>query len=146
MKKTGVLILAAMAAAPTMAAAQIADSSDFGQLQQLLINILEFANTVLIPFIIGIGFLFFVWGMFRYFIAGGANEEKREQGKSLLIYATLGFVMIIIFFGVVNLITTSIGLEGETLKNVPSAVFEPEEEAEDDEDTTNEPRQPGVSK
>lgn len=90
-----------------------------GELGLLLQNIMIFANDVLIPFIISIGFLFFVWGMFRYFIAGGADEESREKGRSLMIHATLGFVIIIIFFGVVNMITSSLGLEGQTIDNVP---------------------------
>jgi len=81
----------------------------------LLRNILGFSNNVLIPFILGIGFLVFVWGMFRYFIAGGANDEAKEQGKSLMVYATLGFVLIIVFWGIVNLVATSTGLENETI-------------------------------
>lgn len=92
---------------------------DGGPFEELLGNILEFTNTTLIPFIIGIGFLVFVWGMFQYFIAGGANDESKEKGKSLMIYATLGFVLIIIFWGVVNLLAESTGLQGENIKSVP---------------------------
>lgn len=108
-----------IALGPIAVSAQIADSPNAGPFQDLLTNILVFANTVLIPFIIGIGFLTFVYGMFKYFILGGADDEKKEQGKSLMIYATMGFVMIIIFFGVVNLLTQSTGLEGETIRDIP---------------------------
>lgn len=111
---------AAFLALPMLASAQIADKADGGQFQDLLLNILEFTNTILIPFIIAIGFLVFVWGMFQYFIAGGANDEKKEAGKSLMIYATLGFVLIIVFWGVVNLLTQSTGLEGETINSTPN--------------------------
>ena len=58
--------------------------------------------------------------MFQYFIAGGANDEKKEQGKSLMIYATLGFVLIIIFWGIVNLLAGSTGFAGRTLENTPT--------------------------
>jgi hypothetical protein len=58
--------------------------------------------------------------MFQFFIAGGANEEKKEQGKSLMIYATLGFVLIIIFWGIVNLLTESTGLGGASIDNIPT--------------------------
>ena len=57
--------------------------------------------------------------MFQYFIAGGANDEAKEKGKSLMIYAVLGFVLIIVFWGIINLIANSTGLEGETADNVP---------------------------
>lgn len=107
---------------PVMALAQtgIADGPTAGAFQNLLSNILTFTNTVLIPFIIGIGFLVFVWGMFKYFIVGGANDDAKEQGKSLMIYATLGFILIIVFWGIVNLLATSTGLnEGLNTGLVP---------------------------
>jgi len=93
---------------------------DGGAFGALLNNILVFSNNVIIPFIIGIGFLVFVFGMFQFFIAGGANDEKKEQGKSLMIYATLGFVLIIVFWGIINLLTSSTGLDGDTVKNLPT--------------------------
>jgi hypothetical protein len=106
---------------PTFASARGFDPSG-GAFGDLLANILIFANNVLIPFIIGIGFLAFVWGMFKFFILGGADEEKKEQGKSLMIHATIGFVLIIVFFGVVNLLTESTGLSGDTIRNIPRVV------------------------
>jgi len=103
---------------PAFVSAQGFDPSG-GPFGDLLANILIFTNDVLIPFIIGIGFLAFVWGMFKFFILGGADDEKKEQGKSLMIYATIGFVLIIVFFGVVNLLTESTGLSGDTIRNIP---------------------------
>ncbi len=76
-------------------------------------SILDFVNTALIPFILGIGFLLFVWGMFQYFIAGGANDEAKEKGKSLMLYATLGFVLIIIFWGIINVVASGTGLASQ---------------------------------
>jgi hypothetical protein len=106
----------------SLRAAGIVDGTDGGAFGDLLGNILAFGNTVLIPFIIGIGFLFFVWGMFLYFIAGGHDEEKQKSGKQLMIYATLGFVLIIIFWGLVNFLASSIGLEGKTLEDIPQII------------------------
>jgi uncharacterized membrane protein YidH (DUF202 family) len=111
--------IVALSLLPSVVSAQIADSPNAGAFEDLLANILTFSNAVLIPFIIGIGFLVFVWGMFKFFILGGANDEKKEQGKSLMIYATIGFVVIIVFFGVVNLLSESTGLTGETVRNIP---------------------------
>lgn len=115
-----VLFILAAVFLPVAASAQgLANSSDAGPFQDLLENILAFSNDILIPFIIGIGFLVFVWGMFKFFIFGGANEESKEQGKSLIIWATIGFVMIIIFWGIVNLLTESTGLVDQELQNIP---------------------------
>jgi hypothetical protein len=93
-----------------------------GPFGTLLTNILGFSNNVLIPFILGIGFLVFVWGMFKFFIYGGADDDAKTSGKSLMVWATLGFVIIIIFWGVINLLASSTGLDNKPLENVPSAV------------------------
>jgi len=121
------LLSGAMFVLPFFASAQGSFTSPEGgggDFEILVKNILTFSDNVLIPFIIGIGFLAFVWGMFLFFIAGGANDEKKEKGKSLMIYAILGFVLIIIFWGIVNLISSSIGLEGgdiqETIPSLPT--------------------------
>lgn len=112
----------ALLALPVITNAQLASGdSDAGDFEIFLENILGFINGVLIPFIIGIGFLVFVWGMFWYFILGGADEEKRKQGRSLMIYATLGFVLIIVFWGIINLLTGALFSDNDLreLDNVP---------------------------
>jgi uncharacterized membrane protein YidH (DUF202 family) len=102
--------------------AQNSDFSADNEFKSFLTEILQFVNETIIPFIIGIGFLVFVWGMFKYFIYGGANDDEKAKGKSLMIYATLGFVLIVIFWGVVNLLASSTGFDGDSnrgLDNVP---------------------------
>ncbi len=89
-------------------------SSGAGPLQTLVVNVGKFASDILIPFVIGIGFLVFVWGMFKFFILGGANDEEKEKGKSLMIYATLGFVFILVFWGIVDFVIDTFGLSGES--------------------------------
>lgn len=119
MNRYSLIAITLLAGLPGLASAQLAVDGTGGPLAVMLANILTFGNTVVIPFIIGIGFLMFVWGMFQYFIAGGANDESREKGKKLMISATIAFVVIIIFFGAINLLTSSTGLEGQRIKNVP---------------------------
>lgn len=121
MKKHVLGALTLFTAIPAVSSAQglVSDASG-GPFGLLLDNIVVFADSVLVPFILGIGFLVFVYGMFQYFIVGGANEDAQTKGKELMIYAVLGFVLIIIFWGVVNLLAESTGLEGDVLRNVPS--------------------------
>lgn len=123
MKKIGFLAgSTSMLLLPVMALAAVTGGSTFDPnataFSDSLDNILTFINSFLIPFIIGVGFLAFVWGMFKYFILGGANEDSKESGKQLMIWATLGFVMIIIFWGIVNLFATSTGLSGDDITNL----------------------------
>ncbi len=81
-----------------------------GGFETLLVSILKFSNNILIPFILGIGFLVFVWGMFQYFIVGGASDDQKEKGKNLAIYSVLAFVLVIVFWGIINLIVGTLGL------------------------------------
>ncbi len=82
-------------------------------------NILTFIRGYVIPFILAIGFLIFVWGMFQYFIRGGANEEAKESGRSLIMYAIAGYVVILAFWGIVNILSSGIGLNEEGLETIP---------------------------
>lgn len=107
------LILAALFLPAFAFAGQFnATGGDFGI---FLRNVISFINGYIIPFILGIGFLFFVWGMFLYFIKGGADDDAKSQGKSLIIYATAGFVLIFIFWGLIELLARSTGFQDQTL-------------------------------
>lgn len=96
-----------------------------GPFSDMLANIAQIIDTILVPLLLTLGFLMFVWGMFKFFIVGGADEEARASGKSLMIYAVLAFVLIVSFWGLINFLSTSIGLEGETLNDLPSAIVTP---------------------
>lgn len=85
-------------------------SPDGGPVGTLLRNIVGFINQVLIPFILGVGFLFFVWGMFLYFIKGGDDDEAKTTGKSYIVYAAAGFVLIFIFWGLISVLVNGTGL------------------------------------
>lgn len=86
-------------------------------LQLFFTNLLTFINRAIIPFIVGIAFLFFIINVIRYFVIGAGNEDSREKARSLAIYGVFAFVFIIVFWGVVNLFASSIGLDG---KNAPT--------------------------
>lgn len=78
--------------------------------QSLFGNIITFIDRVLIPFLFGMAFLFFVINVFRYFIVGGGNPDAQESAKSLATYGVAAFVFLIIFWGIVNMLISSIGI------------------------------------
>lgn len=69
----------------------------------------EFFSDVVIPVLFGIAFLFFVINAVRFFIIGGHSEDGQEHAKSLMIYGLAAFVFLIIFWGIVELLTNSLG-------------------------------------
>ena len=81
-------------------------------LQLFILDVMDFINFVLIPFLFGIAFLIFVVNVIRYFVIESNNQEGREKAKNVAYYSVLAFVFIIIFWGIVNTLTYSLGLGG----------------------------------
>lgn len=98
------LLLAFLLALPLVSHAQ--------SLQTFLVNFTRFLGDTLVPFLIGIAFLFFAVNVVRFFVFGSDNQEGQEKAKALAIYSVLAFVIIIIFWGVINLLSSSLGLDG----------------------------------
>ena len=115
MKKT--LILGAsplvLLLLPFVASAQASNISDF---VNIIINII---NNTLVPLILAIAFIVFIWGVFRFFIAD--NEETKEKGKDLMVYGLIGFVVIISVWGIVNLLVNTFNLDDKPDFNLPEA-------------------------
>lgn len=102
MNKT--LIFTALFTLPLFASAQ--------SLQTIMSNTLLFINNYLIPFIFGIAFVIFVFNMVRYFVLGAGNSDIQEDAKSIIFYSIGAFVFIIIFWGIINLVIGTIGIDG----------------------------------
>lgn len=87
-------------------------SAQFGPIDTFFINILDFINGILVPVIFALALLVFLYGMFKFFILGGSDETERNKGKQLVLWAIIGFVLMVSIWGIVNMIAT--GLFGTT--------------------------------
>jgi len=67
-------------------------------------------NGILVPLLIAIAFITFLWGVYRYFILGADDDAKRQEGRTFVLYGIIGFVVIIAFWGLVGIVGTTIGL------------------------------------
>jgi hypothetical protein len=94
---------------PAVTFAQIsAGDGHAGQIGEFFGGVLGFINNIVLPVILGLAFLMFVWGVFKFFILGGSDEEAQAKGKSLMIYAVAGFVLILSFYGIVNIVVNGL--------------------------------------
>jgi len=116
MKKIGIYTLALVAIVlPGVAFGQ------FGEVNDFLDDVSSFINSTLIPLVFALALLLFIWGIFQYFILGGADEEKREDGKKLMLWAIVGFVVMVSVFGIVNLVAGGLGFsDDENIQNIPN--------------------------
>lgn len=122
MKKTGYILSALILTMPMLTFAQttgLADGSA-GNLGSLADGLTILINDYLVPLLMALAFLAFIWGMFQFFIAGASDPEKKEKGKAVMIYGVLGFVLIIILWGLVNFLAGATGLDNGTIA-IPSA-------------------------
>ena len=83
-------------------------------------NIIGFIDMVLVPLIFSITFIVFIWGIFQYFVAGGADEEKRKQGRQLALWGIIGFAIMLSVWGLVQLLVSSLGFQNQTRPNLPT--------------------------
>lgn len=79
-------------------------------IQEAVPAVLRFFNNTLIPFLIGIGFLFFVINVVRYFVIGGTTDDGKKKAKNLAIYSVAALVVLVVFWGTVNILANSLGL------------------------------------
>jgi hypothetical protein len=100
---------------PFLAFAQETDISFFE-------GIIDDINTLvdaLLPLVMGLALLFFLWGVFVYFIFGASDEEKRETGKKFMIYALVGLVLMVAVWGIVQLLINILGVDQGTTVETP---------------------------
>lgn len=103
---------------PLVTLAQGDSSSAQASFQTLIPTFVNFLFSAILPFLLGIAFLIFVWNVIRYFVLGSGSEDSREKARYLALYSIAGFIIIIIFLGVVRLLDDS--LKFSSVKNVGS--------------------------
>jgi len=59
----------------------------------------------LLPLLIAIGVIYFVWGVVSYVI--GDDEEAKEKGRNRIIYGIIGLAVIIGMWGLVKILTNT---------------------------------------
>ncbi len=95
---------------PFVAFAQINSVNEAGRI------VIDLINNVAVPIVFALAFIVFIWGIFQYFIQGGQDEEKRDAGKSLMLWGLIGFFVMVSVWGLVNILQGTFQLN----QNVPA--------------------------
>ena len=84
---------------------------------KLLCQFKEILNSI-IPVLVALGVVYFVFGVVQYVIADG--EEAKKKGKDRIIYGIIGFAIIVGLWGLVNIVVNTFGLNGTAAPAVES--------------------------
>ena len=86
----------------------------------LISDFITFINGTLVPLVFAVAFIFFLYGVARYFIAGAANPEQRKNGVQIIMYSIIGFAVMMSIWGLVNLLKNSFGLDSNSRPCLPT--------------------------
>ena len=71
-----------------------------------------------VPILIALGIVYFVWGVITYMIGG--DEEKKKEGRSKIIYGIIGLAVIVAVWGLVGVLTRTFGVNNSFKGNLPT--------------------------
>ena len=114
-------LLSAMAFGPLAALAQGLPTNTqptLSNVDTLLTNIRDLVNTAL-PIVIGLALLGFFWGLMKFVFAAG-DEEKKEEGKRIMIYGIVALFVMVAVWGLVGFIAGALGIGTGGSAPVPS--------------------------
>lgn len=110
--------LSAVFGAPFMATAQTGVNVTY--LQNYSNSITGVVNGILVPVLMAIAFIVFLWGVYKYFILGAADEKSRTDGRQFTLWGVIGFVVILSLWGIVNIFMSTLGLSVGTAPAYPT--------------------------
>lgn len=109
----------ASAMSPFIALAQDATVTSF---VKIIGFIHAFINTVM-PIIISLAVLYFVWNVFL-FVGAGDDEEKRKAARGKMIFGIIAIFVMVSVWGLVNILVNTFGLSNVTVSapDIPAVV------------------------
>lgn len=95
-----------------------ASSVDFGWINSIVTS-LSALITALVPVVIGLGLLFFIWGLVQYIAASG-DEAAKEEGKRKMIWGVIALFVIVAVWGLVALLGELVGVGQGSAVTMPT--------------------------
>jgi hypothetical protein len=81
-----------------------------GNITGLICNLQQLLNSI-VPLLIALGVVYFVWGVVQYVIGDG--EEAKKKGRDRIIFGIIGLAIIIGLWGLVNIVVKTFNLAGQ---------------------------------
>ena len=88
----------------------LSGASQVTTVQGFLCRIGSILNSVL-PVLVALGVVYFVWGVITYVIA--SDEEAKKKGRDRIIFGIIGLAVIVAVWGLVRILTNTFGLDNQ---------------------------------
>jgi hypothetical protein len=73
-------------------------------------GIINLINNILVPIVIAIAFIVFLWGVFKYYVLNAASDTERAKGNQFILWGIIGLTIIFVVWGLVNLVASVFSL------------------------------------
>lgn len=88
----------------------------------LIVKLFSVVGKPVISLLFAVAFVVFVYGVFQ-FIAKRDDDKGREEGKNSIIYGILGMVIMLSVFGIIDIISGTIGIDDPTPPGFDENIF-----------------------
>ena len=92
-----------------------APDATVGGLVPLMENILG----ALTPIVVGLALLYFFWGLAKYILAQG-NDENKEEGKMIMVWGIIALFVMVSVWGIIGLLGQTTGVDPGGTINLPT--------------------------
>ena len=99
---------------PIAAFAQLTVTPAIGAISQIT----SLINKV-IPLLIGIAVLIFLWGVLKYVLSGSDDPEKRKEARGFMIWGIVAIFVMVSIWGLVGLLQNISGVSNEAVISMP---------------------------
>lgn len=73
-------------------------------------GVIGLINTIIVPVILALAFLAFVFGAVKYYFIGGREESGRAVARQFMLWGILGLVVLFSVWGLVNILLSTLGI------------------------------------
>lgn len=73
-------------------------------------GIIGVVNGVVVPIIMTLAFLAFIWGVIDYFFIHGGDDSSRAEGRQFVIWGVIGLVVLYSVWAIVKILLSTLGI------------------------------------
>ena len=84
-------------------------------------TILYVINSVLVPVLFALAFIFFLYGIARAYIFSEGDPERVKTGHKFVFWGIVAFAIMISIWGLVNVVANTFGLNGYYAPPLPTS-------------------------